>query len=76
LIEITSNNEDEVREEWEKIQMAYTILVDDKTRKRYDRSELNADPGAAMLRSAMEATVHGVTSIDKGLFRLGQMTVE
>jgi hypothetical protein len=58
LIEITSNNEDEVREEWEKIQISYMSIR------------------PAMRRAAMEATVHGVASIGKGLFSLGQMTVE
>jgi DnaJ-class molecular chaperone len=73
---IHSNNEEEVREEWEKIQMAYKILIDSKTRKRYDRSEVIADPGAAMRRAAVGATINGVTSIGKGLFSLGQMAAE
>ena len=71
-----SNNEEEVREEWEKIQFAYSILIDNKTRKRYDRSETIADPGAAMRRPAVEATMMGVTSIGKGLFSLGLLAVE
>jgi DnaJ-class molecular chaperone len=70
-----SNNEEEVREEWEKIQIAYNILIDSKTRKRYDRSEIIADPGAAMRRAAIDATLNGVTNIGKGLFSLGQKAV-
>jgi DnaJ-class molecular chaperone len=56
--------------------MAYNILIDNKTRKRYDRSEVIADPGAAMRRAAIGATINGVASIGKGLFSLGQMAVE
>jgi DnaJ-class molecular chaperone len=65
-----------VREEWERIQIAYNILIDNKMRKRYDRSEMIADPGAAMRRAAVGATLNGVSNIGKGLFSLGQKAVE
>lgn len=71
-----SNNEDEVREEWERIQIAYTILIDNKMRKRYDRSEMIADPGAAVRRAAVDATWTGVSTIGKGLLSLGKKAVE
>lgn len=71
-----SNNEDEVREEWERIQIAYTILIDNKMRKRYDRSEMIADPGAAVRRAAVDATWNGVSTIGKGLLSLGKKAVE
>lgn len=73
---IPSNNEEEVREEWERIQIAYNILIDSKMRKRYDRSEMIADPGAAMRRAAVGATLNGVSDLGKGLFSLGQKAVE
>lgn len=46
------NNEEEVMEEWERISLSYSILSDPTTRKRYDRSEAIADPGAALQRAA------------------------
>ncbi|KAG7361006.1 chaperone protein DnaJ [Nitzschia inconspicua] len=70
------NNEDEVREEWERIQLAYNILIDNKMRKRYDRSEMIADPGAAIRRAAVGTTLNVVSSIGTGLFSLGQKAVE
>ncbi|KAG7356171.1 heat shock protein 40 [Nitzschia inconspicua] len=70
------NNEDEVREEWERIQLAYNILIDNKMRKRYDRSEMIADPGAAIRRAAVGTTLNVVSSIGTGLFSLGQKAVK
>jgi len=50
--------------------------MDNKTRKRYDRNEMIADPGAAMRRAAIGATMNGVSSIGKSLFGLGAKVVE
>jgi DnaJ-class molecular chaperone len=66
-----SNSEDDVREHWEKIRVAYEILSDKKARARYDRSEMIADPAGAAFRAATGATLNGVTSIGRGLFGLG-----
>jgi len=70
------NNEEEVREEWERILLSYHILSDPKTRKRYDRNEMVADPGAAFQRAAVGAAVSGMTTIGKGLFSLGKTVIQ
>lgn len=70
------NNFDDVRDEWERIQTSYEILSDEKTRKRYDRHEFVADPGAAIRRAAVGAAATGVSSIGKGLFSMGASAFE
>ncbi|KAL7474279.1 hypothetical protein ACHAW6_000256, partial [Cyclotella cf. meneghiniana] len=44
-------NLDDVREEWEKVKLSYEILIDRKTRLKYDRNSVVADPGAAVGRA-------------------------
>ena len=73
---VRSNNFDDVRDEWERIQTSYEILSDEKTRKRYDRHEFVADPGAAIRRAAVGAAATGVSSIGKGLFSMGASAFE
>lgn len=46
-----SANLDDVREEWEKVKLSYEILIDRKTRLKYDRNSVVADPGAAVGRA-------------------------
>ena len=70
------NNWDEVREHWERIKLAYEILSDPKRRKRYDRHEALADPGAAVKRAAVDAAFSGVAGIGKGLFSMGGFALE
>lgn len=43
---------------------------------KYDRHELIADPGAAMQRAAVGAAAAGVTSLGKGLFRMGASALD
>jgi nucleoside-diphosphate-sugar epimerase len=73
---INSNNEEDVAQMWERIQTSYNILMDNKIRKRYDRTEMIVDPGAALRRAAIGATMNGVSSLGKGLFHFGTKAVE
>ena len=70
-----SNNLDDVREEWERIKLSYEILSDKKTRKRYDRHAMLANPGAAMGRAAFDAVGKGITGLGLGLFSVGAFAV-
>ena len=67
---------DEVRDEWEKIKLSYEILSNKRIRRRYDRHEMIADPGAAMGRAAMNAMGKGITNVGKGLFDFGAFAVQ
>jgi DnaJ-class molecular chaperone len=70
-----SNNLDEVRDEWERIKLAYEILKDKKTRKRYDRHEMIVDPKAAIGRAASDAAWNGIKGLGKGMFDIGAFAV-
>jgi DnaJ-class molecular chaperone len=69
------NNVDEVRDQWERIKLAYEILSNTKTRKNYDRREVLADPGAAVQRAALNAAVNSITGVGKSLFYVGSLAV-
>ena len=71
-----SNNLDDVRDQWERIKLAYEILSDSRTRRRYDRHEMLADPGAAMKRAAVTAVGKGFKNIGKGIFDMGAFAVK
>ena len=70
------NNLTEVRDEWERIKLAYEILGDPQRRKRYDRNEALADPGQAVQRAAVHAAFRGVTGMGKGMFDMGAFAVQ
>ena len=72
---VFSNNLDEVRDEWERIKLAYEILKDKKTRKRYDRHEMIADPKAAISRAASDAAWNGIKGFGKGVFDIGAFAI-
>lgn len=63
-----SNDLDEVRDQWERIKLAYEILSDNRMRKRYDRHEVIADPSSAVKRAAMDATGNAIKGVGKGFF--------
>lgn len=63
----SSANLEEVREEWEKVKLSYEILIDRKTRLKYDRNSVVADPGAALT----EAVGGAVGNVVGGLFSWG-----
>lgn len=69
------NNLDDVREEWERIKLSYEILSDKKTRQRYDRHAMLANPGAAMSRAAFDVVGKGITGLGIGLFSVGAFAV-
>lgn len=69
------NNVEEVRDQWERIKLAYEILSNAKTRRNYDRREVFADPGAAAQRAAVNAAVNSITGMGKGLFSIGAFAV-
>ena len=64
---------DDVRDEWERIKLSYEILIDNKTRRRYDRHEMLADPGAAMQRAALNAVGKSITGVGKGVLNMGML---
>lgn len=65
------NSLEEVRDHWERIKLSYEILRDPKRRKRYDRHETLADPGAALKRAAVDAAIDGVKNLGGGIFSAG-----
>jgi DnaJ-class molecular chaperone len=73
---LLSNNLEEMRDQWERIKLSYEILTDKKTRLRYDRHEVLADPKAAMQRAAMDAVGNGIMGLGKGLFGFGAFAVK
>lgn len=58
-----SANLDDVREEWEKVKLSYEILIDRKTRLKYDRNSVVADPGAAVGRAVGGAVGNAVGGV-------------
>ena len=77
---VKSNNLDDVRDEWERIKLSYEILRDPRTRKRYDRHEVLADPGAAVGRAVADAALgvvgKGIAGIGSGIFAMGAFALE
>ena len=72
----TSNNPDDVKDEWERIQLSYNILSEHKTRIKYDRHEMIDDPGAAVQRAVFGAAATGLLGIGKGIFHLGSSALD
>lgn len=74
------NNEEEVRDQWERVKLSYEILSRPKMRRRYDRKEFLADPGAAVKRAAVDAAVKGAVNVSKGistgLFKAGSFAFQ
>ena len=60
--------------------MSYEILRDPRTRKRYDRHEVLADPGAAVGRAVADAALgvvgKGISGIGSGIFAMGAFALE
>lgn len=69
------NNEQEVRDHWERINWSYALLMDPPRRKKYDRHMALADPGKALQRAAWQAAWNGVSSIGAGLWNVGSFAV-
>jgi len=65
-----------VRDEWERVKLAYEILSDKKLRLKYDRNSALNDPGAAVGRMALEAVGWGATGLAKGFMELGGLAVK
>lgn len=74
------NNLDDVRDEWERIKLSYEILRDPRTRKRYDRHEVLADPGAAVGRAVADAALgavgKGLAGVGSGIFAMGAFALD
>ena len=51
-----------MREEWEKVKLSYEILIDRKTRLKYDRNSVVADPKAAVGRAVGGAVGNAVAT--------------
>ena len=71
-----SNNMEDVRDEWERIKLAYEILSNKKSRRKYDRHEVLQDPGKAMRRAAFDAMGKGIAGVGSGLWSMGAFAVE
>ena len=71
---------DDVRDEWERIKLSYEILRDPRTRKRYDRHEVLADPGAAVGRAVADAALGAVgkelAGVGSGIFAMGAFALD
>lgn len=71
---------DDVRDEWEKVKLAYEILSDPKTRQSYDRNsaaaEMLKDPGGAVGRAVMGGAMSGIGLVLGGAWRLGEMATK
>lgn len=76
MLFIISNNLDDVRNEWERIKLAYEILSDRKLRIRYDRHEALNDPAGAVGRMAVNALGWGAMGIAKGIFSVGRLALK
>jgi len=73
---VHSNNLDEVRNEWERIKLAYEILSDRKMRLKYDRHSALNDPASAFGRLAVETLGWGATNLVKGMIGLGDLAAK
>jgi DnaJ-class molecular chaperone len=75
-----SNNLDDVRDQWERIKLSYEILRDPRTRKRYDRHEVLADPAAAMGRAVTDAALdlvgNSLSKVGAGIFAVSAFALE
>ena len=71
-----SNNLDDVRDHWERVKLSYEILIEPRTRRRYDRHEMLSDPGAAIQRSALDAVGKGFAGVGKGIFSMAAFAVK
>jgi len=69
-------NMEDVRDEWERIKLAYEILSDRKRRAKYDRHEALSDPGAALGRAVFYAVGSGVAGMGKSLFHVAGFAFE
>lgn len=65
------NNLQEVRDHWERINWSYALLQNPATRRKYDRHVAWADPAQALQRAAVAAAWDGVTSLGRGLWKVG-----
>lgn len=69
------NNQEQVREQWERINWSYDLLSDATRRRKYDRHEALADPARALRRAAVQAAWSGVTTVGQGLWNVGSAAV-
>jgi hypothetical protein len=60
-----SNNESDIRAEWERINLSYRILSRRKTRKKYDRNSSINEPHKAVGWAAMNSIGWAVSGISK-----------
>ena len=66
-----SNDQDDIRAEWERVKFSYEILKDKKLRMKYDRHSALNEPAAAVGGMAVVDTLGwGMTSLAKGIFQI------
>mmetsp|Transcript_5519 Transcript_5519/g.10508 ORF Transcript_5519/g.10508 Transcript_5519/m.10508 type:complete len:327 (-) Transcript_5519:204-1184(-) len=70
------NNLEEVRDEWERIKLAYEILSDRKMRIKYDRHSALNDPASAFGRLAVDTLGWGASNLVKGMIGLGDLAAK
>lgn len=71
-----SNNLEDVRDQWERVKLSYEILRDPRMRKKYDRHEVLADPGAAVGRAVVGAAFNGIAGVGSGIFAAGAFALD
>ena len=71
-----SNDQDDIRAEWERVKFSYEILIDKKLRMKYDRHSALNDPAAAVGRMAVDTLGWGMTSLAKGIFQIGDLAAK
>ena len=73
---IFSNDQDDVRDQWERIKLSYEILSDKKLRIKYNRHSALDDPTSAFGRMSMDILGWGMTALAKGVFHVGDLAAK
>ena len=71
-----SNDQDDVRDQWERIKLSYEILSDKKLRIKYNRHSALDDPTSAFGRMSMDILGWGMTALAKGVFHVGDLAAK
>ena len=80
ILFISSQNLDDVREEWERVKFSYEILIDPKIRKSWDRNSSVAkaldDPAGAAGRAILNTSMSGIGMVLGGAWKLGEIATK
>jgi DnaJ domain len=70
------NNQQEVRDHWERINLSYRILSHKTSRSKYDRHEALANPGDAFKRAVAQSAFDGIHSLGTGIWSVGTFAIK